>query len=411
MRARKSPAYKKRIGERFGRYPKAELKDQVIWFHTVSVGEFIAAKPLIQHYIDQASTSVLVTTMTPTGSDRVSATFGDQVLHCYLPYDIPFFVGSFLSTYQPNKFICLETELWPNLIHECSVRNIPVILANGRLSEKSAKGYQKVSALTRPMLKSISIAAIQNRQDADRFIELGLPASHCETIGSIKFDLELSEELENRARELKSTISKNSSYPVWIAASTHKGEDEIVLNAFRRVKESHPDLKLIIVPRHPERFDRVYALASASGFEVKRRSEYQYSATHSTASPSEPEDISFDILVGDTMGELMLLFGVSDIAFIGGSLVSNGGHNYIEPAAWSLPILTGPSTYNFREIAKQLDDCGALTIVNSDGALATAVTKLMDNLETASKRGAAGKRVAEKNRGAMRKLISIIDSV
>ncbi len=393
------PAYRQRWAERLGLSLGARPHKPVLWFHTVSVGEFIAAKGIIGHYLEREDLEILITTTTPTGSERVHAAFEGRVLHCYLPYDLPGALRRFLKHFQPQAFVCLETELWPNLLHACASRDIPVILANARLSEKSAAGYRRFKGLTRGMLSAITEAAIQNSEDAQRFIELGLPETRCHVSGNIKFDLKLSDALIAEARQLHTQLSDHDQHTVWIAASTHKGEDELILDAFLTLRETHPNTRLLLVPRHPERFDSVVALSesrgSVQGLTVHRRSLYA----------GEP----FDILVGDTMGELLLLLGASDIAFIGGSLVDNGGHNYIEPAAWAMPILSGPSTFNFREIAAELIQQEALTLVSGADALAEQVARLSAAPQAAAAMGARAKQVAERNRGASLRLFTLID--
>lgn len=402
-RGAKLPAYRQRWGERLGKASsfnkefKLDKSKNTLWFHTVSVGEFIAARPLIQHYLDQTNTQVLITCTTPTGSERIQETFQGKVAHCYLPYDIPLLLNRFLRATKPNKFVCIETELWPNLIHCCKKNEVPIVLANARLSEKSAKGYARFPSLTYNMLSTLNAAAIQNQGDAGRFIELGLAPAKSHVIGSIKFDLDLDDALIEKASQLKSELTKHNEGLIWIAASTHKGEDEIILSSFKKLKEQHPSLKLILVPRHPERFGDVYDLCASSGFTTIRR--------------SSGEAAAFDILLGDTMGELLLLFGASDFAFIGGSLIDNGGHNYIEPAAWALPLFSGSSTYNFRETSKELVDEQAMILTDSDTELAEAISTMLAEDGTMQTMGQQAKLVADRNRGALGKLIEIIDSV
>jgi len=397
-RSRKAPEYRERWNERLGNFPTPTRHGSVVWFHTVSVGEFIAATPLIRHYL-QRGASVVVTTTTPTGSAQVRKTFGDQVFHVYGPYDLPLFVNRFLNKIKPKVCVLLETELWPNLIRCCKRHNIPVILANARLSEKSFNAYARFPGLSKSMLNELSFAAIQNETDAKRFVALGLPENRGEVIGSIKFDLDLAEELRARAQDLSSSLHRQGNV-VWIAASTHAGEDEIILEAYRTLKEKFNTLKLILVPRHPERFATVRELCDATGFKVRQRS---------LGNPNDAADV--DILLGDTMGELMLLFGAADVAFIGGSLVEKGGHNYIEAAAWALPIVSGPSTYNFSAVAKELQRSGSLTIVNDANDMVETLAPLLEDDERRRDSGLAGKAVADKNRGATQKLIGIIDSI
>ena len=391
------PAYRERWAERLGKISKRDSDRPAIWFHTVSVGEFIAAIPLIRHYINSQQYDVIITTMTPTGSDRVHDTFSNEITHIYLPYDLPFSVNRFLNATRPNILVCLETELWPNLINLCCKRDIPVVLANARMSEKSARGYRRFSALTYSMLNTLSLAAVQNHVDAERLIKLGLQRECTKIIGNIKFDLSISEQVIASAHKLKAQLSENGKFKVFIAASTHQGEDEPVLRAFSKVRASDENVKLMIVPRHPERFASVFTLCEQTGLRCARRSDN-----------TSAENI--DILLCDTMGELLMLYGAADMAFVGGSLIDNGGHNYIEPAAWALPIISGPSTINFREIASELQAEGALRIINDSEQLARELLALITDPAQAIKAGNAGKQVAEKNKGALEKLIALIDA-
>ncbi len=397
LRGRKLPAYRQRWTERFGIFPAPNQNKNFIWVHTVSVGEFIAAKPMIDQLLALNNYQLAVTTMTPTGSERVTATYGDKVFHVYAPYDLPFSLSPFLNKIKPRLAVFLETELWPNTLHACAKRNIPTLLANARLSEKSARGYQKVSWLSKPMLQKLSLAAIQNSADAARFKALGLAQEKAEIIGNIKFDIAVSDELRIQARKLKQQLSSDGLYNTWIAASTHKGEDEIILEAFDLLRKQHPLARLILVPRHPDRFNSVFELCEKRGFKTLRRSD-----NHSTLNSDK-----FDIYLGDTMGEMMLLFGCADIAFVGGSFVNNGGHNTIEPAVWRLPILSGPSQFNFLDISRMLTKAGGLITVNNSEQLSQQLMELFHQ-EKALVAGAAAAKVAEQNQGALARLMAII---
>ncbi len=394
-----APAYAKRWPERFGFFPALKTDKKVVWLHTVSVGEFLAALPLIRRLQMDEQVQLVITTTTPTGSERVRATLGESVFHVYAPYDVPDALARFFKGVQPSLYLVMETELWPNTLAACAKRNIPALLINGRLSEKSARGYARFSSLTRPMLGNLSAALIQNKIDAQRFVTLGLPLECAHVTGNIKFDLSLTDELRERATELKQQLSQQGQRLIWIAASTHQGEDEIILDAFAQLRRSENinarSLLLVLVPRHPERFARVGQLCESRGFSTLRRSRGEVTT-------------DMDILLGDTMGELMLLFGASDIAFIGGSLVPNGGHNFIEPAAWGLPLLSGEHLFNFAEVSRLLQDAGALTIAKDDEQLAQQLLVLVTNEVQRSERGAKGLQVAVENRGALDKSLAII---
>lgn len=398
IRSLKAPSYRKRLLERLGVFKTPEFSKPVIWIHTVSVGEFIAAMPLIQSLLDTQKYQLVVTTMTPTGSERVRESFGDAVFHVYCPYDLPIFVSSFLNRIQAKACIILETELWPNVIHGSVKKECAVMLINGRMSARSAKGYARFKHLSRGMFEALTLAAVQNKTDAERFKMLGLPEKNLTLLGNIKFDLSLNQDCIDQAKELRGFLNPKDKRSIFIAASTHKGEDQIILQAYTKARKKHPQLHLVIVPRHPERFNDVHQLCLSHGYSCLRKSQLNYS-----------EAFKADILLGDTMGELLTMLGSADIAFIGGSFVENGGHNYIEPAAWTLPILSGPSVFNFQVIADELCEVGALTLCNNADELAHQVSELIEHTDEAKKRGKAGKLSADKNRGALNRLLVKIE--
>ncbi|UQS12738.1 lipid IV(A) 3-deoxy-D-manno-octulosonic acid transferase [Pseudomonas sp. HS6] len=394
LRSRKAPAYAKRIGERFS-YGMPKLQPGGIWVHAVSVGESIAAAPMIRALLQRyPQLPITVTCMTPTGSERINALFADEprIQHCYLPYDLPCAAARFLDRVQPKLAVIMETELWPNHIHQCAKRGIPVALANGRLSERSAKGYGRFSKLTAPMLAEMSLFAVQTDAEAQRFRDLGARPETVEVTGSIKFDLTIDPQLLQRAAELRGQWQALER-PVWIAASTHEGEDEVVLNAHRRLLANHPDALLILVPRHPERFNSVFELCQREGFATVRRS----TGTNVDAATS--------VLLGDTMGELLFLYALADSAFVGGSLVPNGGHNLLEPAALAKPVISGPHLFNFLDIAAQLRSAGALAEVDDAEGLATEVQRLFELPRDAQRMAEAGLSVMRRNQGALQRLL------
>ena len=394
LRARKAPAYAKRIGERFT-YRMPTLQPGGIWVHAVSVGESIAAAPMIRALLERYPTlPITVTCMTPTGSERIQALFSNEprIQHCYLPYDLPCAAARFLDRVQPRLAVIMETELWPNHIHQCAKRGIPVALANGRLSQRSAKGYGRFSKLTAPMLAEMSLLAVQTEAEAQRFRDLGARSETVEVTGSIKFDLTIDPQLLQRAAELRSQWQAQDR-PVWIAASTHEGEDEVVLDAHRRLLGRHPDALLILVPRHPERFNSVFDLCQREGFATVRRST------------GANVDAQTSVLLGDTMGELLFLYALADSAFVGGSLMPNGGHNLLEPAALAKPVLSGPHLFNFLDIAAQLRDAGALAEVDDAEGLAVEVQRLFELPRDAQRMAEAGLAVMRRNQGALQRLL------
>lgn len=395
-RAVKAPAYRLRWAERFGFVPLSGGKP-VIWLHAVSVGETLAAVPLVKALQEKYPNHRLtLTCMTPTGSERIKAAFGDSVDHCYAPYDMPDSVVRFLNRVKPKILIIMETELWPNTIAACHKRNIPVLLANARLSEKSAAAYRRIAPLVRPMLAGLTTVAAQHKDDGARFTDLGLAETALSITGNIKFDLSLDNITRGKAQALLTEWRGVSERPILLAASTHRGEDEIILQAFKKIKDRINNPLLVLVPRHPERFNQVAELCGATGFSVAKRS--------SGDSPGNA-----DILLGDTMGELMCFFGACDIAFVGGSLVPTGGHNMIEPAAWGVPVLSGPHLFNFSEASQLLLNGGAMQICQSADQMAEQVVELIQNQAQRDEMGGAAQRIAEANRGALDRLLSLID--
>ena len=392
-RAWRAPAYSRRIGERFAVGLPA-LRPGGIWVHAVSVGESIAAAPMIRELMARyPQLPMTVTCMTPTGSERIQALFGDSVQHCYLPYDLPWAAARFLDRLQPKLAVIMETELWPNHINQCARRGIPVALANARLSERSARGYARFARLTAPMLAELSLIAVQTATEAERFCRLGARPECVEVTGSIKFDLAVDPALLNEATTLRGQWGALNR-PLWIAASTHAGEDEIVLTAHRRLLAAHPEALLILVPRHPERFAAVFEQAGKAGFSAVRRST------------GEAVGAATQVLVGDTMGELLFLYALADVAFVGGSLVPNGGHNLLEPAALGKPVLSGPHLFNFLEISAQLRDAGALREVQDAAQLADFVGELWCEAAVAQRMRDAGLGVLKANQGALQRLLA-----
>ena len=394
LRARKAPAYRQRIGERFA-LGLPPMQPGGIWVHAVSVGESIAAAPMIRALLARyPQLPITVTCMTPTGSERIKAMFAGEprIQHCYLPYDLPWAAGRFLDHVRPVLGIIMETELWPNHINQCARRGIPVVLANARLSERSARGYGKFAGLTRPMLAQMSWIAVQTEAEAQRFRDLGARPECVAVTGSIKFDLSIDPQLLKDAADLREQWLATQR-PAWIAASTHAGEDESVLSAHRQLLASHPDALLILVPRHPERFASVHDLCVQQGFATVRRSSQQ------------PVSAQTSVLLGDTMGELLFLYALADIAFVGGSLVPNGGHNLLEPAALAKPVLSGPHLFNFLEIAALLRNADALAEVADAAGLSAAVQRLFDQPQQARAMADAGLQVMKANQGALQRLL------
>ncbi|MCG8440141.1 MAG: lipid IV(A) 3-deoxy-D-manno-octulosonic acid transferase, partial [Pseudomonadales bacterium] len=361
LRGRKAPAYRQRWKERMAWGYRPGTLRRSLWVHAVSVGETLAAAPLIERLLaDHPQTPLLVTTTTPTGSERVKALFGDRVTHVYCPWEVPSALKRFFRAFDPQLVVVLETELWPNLCAETKRHGSRLMLMNGRLSENSFRGYRKLPRLVRPMMAQFDVLAVQTPVEAERYVALGAWPERVHAIGSVKFDMTLDEPVRQKAAALRADIG---SRPVWIAASTHPGEDEQVLAAHRDVMARYDDALLVLVPRHPERFDDVASLVRQQQMTVARRSAAEPSA-------------QAQVYLADTMGELLMLFGAADLAFVGGSLVPVGGHNLLEPAAWQKPVLTGPHLHNFTAISQLLDEAGGLSVVNDAGALATTLLAL-----------------------------------
>lgn len=396
-RSYRAPAYLHRWKERFGFVP-ALAGRAVIWVHAVSVGEVQASLPLVRallhHYPHH---KVLLTTMTPTGSAQVQKSLGERVAHCYLPYDLPAAIARFLQRIQPRFGVILETELWPNLLHQCQRRGIPVILANARLSERSARGYSRLGAFSSEMLSNLAFIAAQGKADAERFIALGAPPERVRVAGNLKFELKLPADLPAQGALLRRQWGEQR--PLWIAASTHEGEEEQILTAFRQVQQSYPTALLVLVPRHPERFERVYHLCQRQGFIIQRRSEQRACAP------------ATEIFIGDSMGELPLFFAASDVAFLGGSLVPIGGHNPLEPAALKRPVILGPHMFNFSEISQRLLEAGAAAQIQTARELAPTVQHYLGKPQLRAKMGQAGQQVIAQNQGASSNILALITAL
>src|SRR5690606_23380034 len=333
---------------------------------------------------------VTITCMTPTGSEQIRKLFGEQVGHAYLPYDLPWLQRQLIRRLQPRIAIIMETELWPNMVAECGRAGVPVVLANGRLSERSARGYQRVSWLVRPMFAALDWLAVQSAPEAERFMALGAQQHALTVTGSIKFDLKPSAAVLQGAAGWRNQWGGRS---VWIAASTHAGEDEVVLQAHRQLLAQHPQALLILVPRHPERFDGVARLVQQAGLSLVRRSA------------GVQPGMSDQVLLGDSMGELMQFYACADVAFVGGSLIPGGGHNYLEPAALGLPVLSGPHRFNFLEISDLLENAGALVEIADADALAAQVGRWLGDSASARAAGEAGQAVVKANQGALERLL------
>lgn len=363
----------------------------VIWVHAVSVGETIAAAPLVRELQKRRpDVRILMTAMTGTGRARAQAMFGDSVDYAFSPYDTPGSVRRFLERARPRALVIMETELWPNMIERTSAAGTPIFLINARMSERSSKGYLRLHNASRELLRHIDWIAAQAASDAQRFEEIGALPSAVSVTGSIKFDVDISADLRHRAGELRQKMG--TTRPVWIAASTHEGEDSQILEAHQRVLIDFPDALLVLVPRHPERFDDVAELISRKKLTCYRRSAGQ-----------AREDCQ--VYLGDTMGELLMLYGAADLAFVGGSLIERGGHNPLEPAAWGLGVVSGPHVFNFSDIYDRLDKGSALKTVQDSESLAGVVREYFGDVSEGKALGRNALGVVNANRGALNKVV------
>lgn len=387
-------SYRDRLMQRFGfGFPK--LQDS-IWIHAVSVGEVQAAVPLIHVLMQRFPLQkIIVTTVTPTGASRVVELFGEAVVHCYMPFEFPNAIRSFFTSVKPRVAMIMETEIWPNLYRGCGVRSIPLILVSARISPKSIPGYRRLVPLIRETLSHGIIIAAQSQADASRFLELGADPERTHVTGNIKFDIEFDQAIVSRGKQLRSALF--ACRPVWIAVSTHRGEEQQVLEAHRILLKAHPDLLLVLVPRHPERFTEVRELIEESSFTVVSRTSDQ------------PATASTEVFLVNTMGEVPLFFAASDISFIGGSLVPIGGHNLLEPAIQELPIITGLYLFNTEETAENFVKHDACVVVANGVELAAAVLVLLDDPDEATKMGKRGLKVVEQNSGSLQRLLVLLE--
>jgi 3-deoxy-D-manno-octulosonic-acid transferase len=396
-RGLRNRGYWEGLGERFGFGPQL-LAAPTIWVHAVSLGEVTAAAPLIRALrIRHPRMPVVLTTATPTGRARAHSLFGDSVDARFIPYDTPGSMRRFLGRVRPGLAVIMETELWPNLFDQCRRRGIPLVLANARLSPRSVRRYRRFGALFRSLLSNDTLVAAQSAEDADRFLAIGAVRDRTHVIGNVKFDVPVDPEAARRGRELRS--GSWGARPAWIAGSTHAGEEEPVLRAHAELQSVAADALLLLVPRHPERFDSVAELLRRRGVRFERRS---------AGTDLKPET---QVLLVDTVGELAALYAAVDVAFVGGSLVPVGGHNLLEPAALGVAVITGPYQSNGWEIAQLLERAGAALQVADAPELAAALKRLFADPEGRRAIGRRGREAVEVNRGSVQRLLGLIDTV
>lgn len=396
-RAFREPSYRDRLGQRFG-FGAPQPGRGTIWVHAVSVGEVQAAAPLVRTLMEKCPHNpVVITTVTPTGADRVRLLFDDDVHHAYIPFDTLGAVTRFYDAITPSLAVIVETELWPNLFHICGKRDIPLVLASARISPRSVERYRKLVGLFRMTLSHGIIIGAQSDVDKARFLRLGAAAERTFVCGNIKFDYKLDPSMVDRGAAFRERHFGDR--PVWVAASTHEGEEAILIDAHNRLRERIPDAVMLIVPRHPQRFEEAAQLLGGRGIGFVRRTEERRCRDDET------------VMLGDTMGEMLMFYGACDIAFVGGSLVPIGGHNLLEPAAFGLPIVTGPFLFNGEDIAQMFTESGAATVVEDADELASALGELFSQRDRRTQMGRAAGEILRQNRGSIRRLLTRLDPI
>ncbi|QDP02559.1 lipid IV(A) 3-deoxy-D-manno-octulosonic acid transferase [Thalassotalea sp. PS06] len=396
IRSRKQIAYRQRLSERLGWV--VDMRKGGIILHAASVGEVMAIKPVVEGILSSYPQMPLtITTFTPTGSAQVKKQFGERVQHCYIPLDNLLSVNLFLSRLKPKLLILMETELWPQLIHSSQRRKIPLLLINARLSQKSLGSYQKLRWLISPALKKFHRVLAQSEENRDRFISLGAIPERVSHSGNLKYDIHLTEALENKVDELRKLHIAN--HRVIVAGSTHQGEESLILKAFMEVKELYPDLLLAIVPRHPERFDKVQDLCQQQGLSVARRSQ------------NDEINEQTDVWLVDTLGELLAFYGIADICVVAGSFFDVGGHNPLEPALFSKPIIVGPNMVNFTDVCEQLLRAEGIVQLESNQQLQHQLQHLLGARDEAKSLGQNAQLLLAKNQGAAKRTQAEIEQL
>jgi 3-deoxy-D-manno-octulosonic-acid transferase len=390
-----NPEYRGRLGQRLG-YVRRPAVPGSMWIHAVSVGEVQAAAGLVTELRRRhPRLPIVITTVTPTGAQRAKSLFGDDVQISYLPYDLPGSVTRFLDRVAPQVVIILETEIWPTLYHELGQRRIPLLLGSARVSTRSVDRYRRMASLFRDTLSHGILIGAQTPADAERFRAIGAAPGRVQVTGNIKYDLAIPDATVEAGRELRQQWGPGR--PVWIAGSTHEGEEEAALAAHAAVRARHPDALLVLVPRHPQRFESVRALL--------RKRNVPYAQRSSGALPAQNDQV----FLVDTLGELQMFYAAADIAFVAGSLAPIGGHSLLEPAVLGLPMLSGPHTHNSQDIADLFEQAGALRIVRSQEELGYRLLEWFGDPQRARATGALGREAVTANRGAVDRLVAMVE--
>lgn len=395
------PGYRRQWWRRFalGMPSRVRSGDGLVWVHAVSVGELLAVAPLVERMLQEwPDKAVLITNTTPTGSEQTQKLFGGRVEHTWFPFDTPLVTGAFLRHWSPQLVVMVETEIWPNIMASAREQGIPVALVNARLSARSARGYARLGEFTRQTLKGFSLIAAQSKSDDRRFRRIGADPDAMQVVGSIKFDIDLAarrSQLEVIKSELGSDIK---SRPLWAAASTHPGEEQLVIDAYQALRQRGIATRLLLAPRHPNRTGDIIKLLEKAGLSYQRRSE------------RVAVNVDTDVLIIDTLGELSAFLGLADAAFIGGSLVPRGGHNPIEAAAWGCAVITGPHVINFATIVRDMERGGAIRVVVDQEELTDRLAGVWegDNQDSDAKRAQT---FIETRRGATRRQLDLLKAL
>jgi 3-deoxy-D-manno-octulosonic-acid transferase len=386
--------YFRRWDERYAAYG-TQSGQPCVWLHAVSVGEVNAAAPLVNALMSQRpDIAWVITTITPTGSERVRALWGGKVRHVYLPYDLPGSVNRFLQHFRPSLALIMETELWPNMLFGCRDQGIPVYILNARLSVRSLRGYRVLRALIGRALRTVACVAAQSQADGERFQALGARADQVKVLGNLKYDVAVPDGLEQLREDFSRALGP--ARPVWIAASTHEGEEADVIALHQQLRGRWPDALLLWAPRHPERFTRVQALAEDAGWQVGTRQRDRWPR------------VGDAVFVLDTLGELMAFYRCADVAFVAGSLQPIGGHNLLEPAAVGTAMVTGPHLHNFAEISRQLVEAGALVVGRDAAGVGQALEQLLADPQRRASMVAAGSALVDQGRGALQRTVQLL---
>ncbi len=395
VKSREHRGYRSHLGERFGWAPTLGSGNRRVHFHCVSVGESLAAIPLIENLAQQSpQLAISVSVTTPTGRDRLQERLPNAIEIVWLPFDLPDAMARFLQRLQPELVVLIETELWPNLVHQCYQRQVPVVVVNARMSSRSARGYRRVARLAESMLAEVSLVMAQFPADASRFVDLGCPPSRVQVTGSLKFDSALSDEQRRKRDEVLNEWGL-ADRKVWIAASTHEGEEEALLQMHQQLLQQQPNACLILVPRHPHRCADIRQLVEQQQLTCQQRSQID-------------GPVSAQVILVDTIGELGWLYGLAQVAFVGGSLIPHGGHNPIEAALWQIPVLTGAHTHNFDEVTQQLAGAGALYQAEDPQALSGQLNQWLAQPDQAAQAASTALPVLQRNRGSLNRQLEAI---